>query len=147
MHRFLEWHVSQYMSKNTTAIPPSMTLRDLSALFERHDYNCFPVVDAGVCVGIVTKFDFLKAFMFSTKQLVPHYGELMGRPVSSIMTKDIVYVEPETPLTRVLELMIAMRARSFPVLEPGYKLVGMISRKDLSHALFEATEESDSNLQ
>lgn len=142
MHRFLEWHVSQYMNKSVTAILPSMTLRDLGALFERHDYNCFPVVEAGVCVGIVTKFDFLKAFMFSTQQLVPHYDELMGRAVASIMTKDIVYVEPETPLTRVLELMISMRARSFPVLEPGRKLVGMISRTDLTHALFDATKAS-----
>ncbi len=140
MHRFLEWHVSQYMSTNIKSIPSSMSLHDLGALFEKHDYNCFPVVDGDVCVGIVTKFDFLKAFMFTTKQLMPHYQDLMERTVGSIMTKDVAYVEPEEPLTRALELMIAMRARSFPVLEPGRKLVGMISRTDLSKALYEATE-------
>jgi len=140
MHRFLEWHVSQYMTRNVTAIPPSMTLHDLGALFEHHDYNCFPVVEAGTCIGIVTKFDFLKAFMFTTHQLVPHYQDLMKYTVDGIMTKDVAYVEPEEPLTRALDLMIAMRARSFPVLEPGHKLVGMISRTDLTKALFEATE-------
>ncbi len=136
MHRFLEWHVSQYMTKNVTAIPPGMTLQELAALFEHHDYNCFPVVEGEVCVGIVTKFDFLKAFVFTTKQLVPHYQELMALMVGSIMTKDVSYVEPEEPLTRALDLMIAMRARSIPVLEPGHKLVGMISRTDLTRALF-----------
>ncbi len=140
MHRFLEWHVSQYMSKNTKSIPSSMSLHDLGALFDQHDYNCFPVVDGGVCVGIVTKFDFLKAFMFTTSQLVPHYQDLMSRTVASIMTKDVAFVEPEEPLTRALALMIAMRARSFPVLEPGRKLVGMISRTDLTRALYAATE-------
>ena len=55
------------------------------------------------------------------------------------MTKDISYVEPEEPLTRALDLMIAMRARSFPVLEPGHKLVGMISRTDLTRALYAAS--------
>ncbi len=143
MHSFLEWHVSQYMTKNVKAIPPSMTLHDLVALFDHHDYNCFPVVEGDVCVGIVTKFDFLKAFMFTTSQLVPHYQDLMTRTVGSIMTKDVAYVEPEEPLTRALDLMIAMRARSFPVLEPGHKLVGMISRTDLTKALFEATEEAE----
>ncbi len=140
MHRFLEWHVSQYMTKNVMAIPPGMTLHDLGALFENHDYNCFPVVEGDVCVGIVTKFDFLKAFMFTTTQLVPHYQELMTRSVGSIMSKDVAYVGPEEPLTRALDLMITMRARSFPVLEPGHKLVGMISRTDLTRALYEATE-------
>jgi CBS domain-containing protein len=143
MHLFLEWHVAQYMTKNVMSIPPAMTLHDLGALFEHHDYNCFPVVDNDVCVGIVTKFDFLKAFMFTTNQIMPHYQELMKRPVSSIMTKDVAYVEPEEPLTRALDLMIAMRARSFPVLEPGRRLVGMISRTDLTKALFQATEEVD----
>ncbi len=136
MHHFLEWHVSQYMTRNVTAIPPSMTLQELAALFEHHDYNCFPVVEGQVCVGVVTKFDFLKAFVFTTKQLVPHYQELMKRTVDSIMTKDVAYVEPEEPLTRALDMMIAMRARSVPVLEPGHKLAGMISRTDLTRALF-----------
>ncbi len=146
MHRFLEWHVKQYMTKNVMSIPPSMTLHELGALFEHHDYNCFPVVDGDMCVGIVTKFDYLKAFVFTTTQIMPHYQDLMTRPVSSIMTKDVAYVEPEEPLTRALDLMIAMRARSFPVLEPGHKLVGMISRTDLTKALFEATEAVEHHL-
>jgi len=139
MHRFLEWHVSQFMTKNVKAIPPSMTLHELAALFDCHDYNCFPVVEGEVCVGIVTKFDYLKAFLFTTAQLLPHYQELMTRTVESIMTKDVAYVEPEEPLTRALDLMISMRARSFPVLEPGRKLVGMISRTDLTRALYAAS--------
>jgi CBS domain-containing protein len=141
MHHFLEWHASQYMTKNVTAVPSTMSLHDLGALFDRYDYNSFPVVDDEVCVGIVTKFDFLKSFVFRTSQLVPHYHDLMGRTVRDVMSKDLVFVEPETPLTRVLELMISTRARSFPVLEPGHKLLGMISRTDISRALYASDEE------
>ncbi len=142
MHHFLEWHASQYMTKNVTAIPSTMSLHDLGALFDRFDYNSFPVVDNGVCVGIVTKFDFLQSFVFRTNSLVPHYHDLMGCTVKDIMTKDLVFVEPETPLTRVLELMVTMRTRSFPVLDPGRKLLGMISRTDISHALY-ASDNAD----
>jgi len=31
--------------------------------------------------GLVTKFDFLKTFAFTTGQMLPHYDELMSRTV------------------------------------------------------------------
>jgi CBS domain-containing protein len=61
-------------------------------------------------LGIVTKFDFLKAFVFTTGQMVPHYDELMKRPVADMMTEPVVHVEPTTPLTRGLELMVSLKA-------------------------------------
>ena len=66
-------------------------------------------------LGIVTKFDFLRAFAFTTGQMVPHYAELMRRPVAEMMTEA---VEPEEPLTRVLQLMVSLKTRSFPVVGP-----------------------------
>jgi CBS domain-containing protein len=93
-------------------------------------------------VGIVTKFDFLKAFAFTTGQIVPHYDDLMKRPVAEIMTEAVVHVEPTTPLTRVLEMMVNLKTRSFPVIGPGRELLGMISREDVMRALREATSES-----
>jgi CBS domain-containing protein len=138
MHHFLEWHVSQYMTRDVMTVPSKMSLHELGSLFDRYDHNSFPVVDGVECKGIVTKFDFLKTFVFTINQIVPHYPDLMARTISEIMTIDVAYVEPETPLTRVLEQMIQTRARSFPVLEPGRKLVGMISRTDISRALHAA---------
>ena len=94
-------------------------------------------------VGIVTKFDFLKAFAFTTGQMVPHYDELMKRQVAEMMTEAVVHVEPTTPLTRVLEMMVNLKTRSFPVIGPGRELVGMISREDVMRALREATSGAD----
>ena len=91
-------------------------MRQLEALFERYDFNSFPVVEEGKILGIVTKFDFLRAFVFTTGQMVPHYDELMRRPVAEVMTKAVVHVGPTTPLTRVLELMVSLTTRSLPVL-------------------------------
>ena len=34
------------------------------------------------------------------------------------MTEGIVHVEPTTPMTRVLQLMVSLKLRSFPVLGP-----------------------------
>jgi CBS domain-containing protein len=74
--------------------------------------------------------------------MVPHYDELMRRPVVDVMTEAVVHVEPVTPLTRVLQLMVDLKVRSFPVLGAGGRLVGMISREDVMRALREATTEA-----
>lgn len=94
-------------------------------------------------VGIVTKFDFLRAFVFTTSQMVPHYDDLMKRPVQQIMTECVSSIETTTPLTRVLELMVSLKARSFPVVDARRELVGMVSREDVMKALGEATQEID----
>ena len=73
--------------------------------------------------------------------MVPQYDELMRRPVAEMMTEAVVHVEPVAPLTRVLQLMVSLKTRSFPVVSPDHELVGMISRGDVMRALKEATEE------
>ena len=88
-------------------------MRELETLFEQHDFNSFRVVEEGKMLGIVTKFDFLRAFAFTTGQMVPHYDDLMRRPVGEMMTEAVVRVEPAAPFTRVLQLMVSLKSRSF----------------------------------
>lgn len=139
MYHFLVCTTSQYMTRAVITVTRRLTMRELEALFEKHDFNSFPVEEDGVMLGIVTKFDFLRTFAFTTGQMVPHYDELMKRPVAEIMTEAVVHVESEASLTRVLQLMVNLKARSFPVLDANHRLVGMISREDIMRALKEAT--------
>jgi CBS domain-containing protein len=141
MYRFLEGTADQYMKRPVTTVTRETTLQELEALFEKHDFNSFPVVQDGKMLGIVTKFDFLRAFAFTTDQMMPHYDELMRRPVAEMMTEAVVHVEPSAPLTRVLQLMVNLKGRSFPVMGPDRQLVGMISREDVIRALKEATQD------
>ena len=140
MYRFLECTAGQFMTRVVTTVTRRQTMCELAALFERHDFNSFPVVEDERFLGIVTKFDFLRAFAFTTGQMVPHYNELMHRTVAEMMSEAVQHVEPTTPLTRVLELMVSLRSRSIPVLSTGRQLVGMVSREDVMRALREATQ-------
>ena len=142
MYRFLQCTAGQYMTRDVTTVTRDVTLRELEALFEQHDFNSFPVVEEGKMLGIVTKFDFLQAFAFTTGQMVPHYDELMKRPVAEVMTEAVVHVEPTAPLTRVLQLMVSLKARSFPVAGAERQLMGIISREDVMRALREATQDA-----
>jgi CBS domain-containing protein len=141
MYRFLEYTAGRYMTHPVKTVTRQTTMRELEALFEKHDFNAFPVVEEGKMVGLVTKFDFLKTFAFTTGQMLPHYDELMSRTAGDAMTEAVVHVEPAAPLTRVLQLMVNLKARSFPVVAPDHHLVGIISREDIMRALKEATQE------
>jgi CBS domain-containing protein len=141
MYRFLEGTADQYMTRTVTTVTRRTTMRELQALFERHDFNSFPVVEEGKMLGIVTKFDFLRAFAFTTGQMVPHYDELMRRAVGEMMTDAVVHVEPTAPLTRVLQLMVSLKSRSLPVVGADRQLLGIISREDVIRALKEATQD------
>jgi CBS domain-containing protein len=140
MYRFLECTTGQFMTRSVVTVTRRHTMRELAALFETHDFNSFPVVEEGKILGIVTKFDFLRAFAFTIGQIVPHYDELMQRTVAETMTEAVLHVEPTTPLTRVLERMVCHRTRSLPVVGPQHRLIGMISREDVMRALRQATE-------
>jgi CBS domain-containing protein len=141
VYRFLEYAAGQYMTHPVKTVTRQTSMRELEELFGRHDFNAFPVVEGGKMIGLVTKFDFLKTFAFTTGQMVPHYNELMSRTVGEVMTEAVVHVDPAAPLTRVLQLMVNLKARSFPVVAPDGHLVGIISREDIMRALKEATQE------
>ena len=66
------------------------SLGELDLLFRKHDFNGLPVVENGRMIGLVAKFEFLKAFVFTTTQLVPHYNELMRRSVREVMRRRLL---------------------------------------------------------
>lgn len=140
LYRFLQCTAEQFMTGGVMSIPRDCTMSEAEALFTQHDFNAFPVVENRRLIGIVSKFDFLRAFAFTTGQMVPRYDELMKRRVDEVMTEAVINVEPKTPLTRVLQLMVNLRIRSFPVLGPQRELLGMISRGDVMRALGRAVQ-------
>ena len=135
MYRFLEQTADRYMTRGVKTVSRDIDMQQLSDMFERDDFNGYPVEEDGQVVGIITKFDILKCFAFSPTQMVPHYHELMSRKVGDLMTPDFIYVHPDTRLTRVLQLMVEHRLRSLLVLDATQKLVGIIAREDVIAAL------------
>ena len=140
MYGFIECTVRQFMTRSVMTVSRQTTMRELALLFDKHDFNAFPVAENGKLLGIFSKFDFLRAFAFTTSQVVPHYNELMSRPAAEVMTEAVVHVDPASPLTRVLQLMVNLKTRSFPVMSADGQLEGMISREDVMRALKETTQ-------
>jgi len=140
MYGFVGCAAGQYMTRTVITVNRQTTMRELAVLFDKHDFNAFPVVENGKLCGIISKFDFIHAFAFTTSQVVPHYNELMNRTTAEVMTEAVVHVEPASPLTRVLQLMVGLKTRSFPVVSADGRLEGMISREDVMRALKQTTQ-------
>ncbi|UCE85846.1 MAG: CBS domain-containing protein [Deltaproteobacteria bacterium] len=139
MYEFLKYWVEDVMTPDPVCADPKTTIHEVERIFESHDFNGLPVVNAaGELVGIVTKLDVLKAFRFSDENMLPPYDEIMKQPVEAVMTANVRSVCPRTLLTRVLEKMIEFGVKSFPVLD-GRRLVGMVAREDVLRALRRGT--------
>jgi CBS domain-containing protein len=136
MYGFLECTVKRFMTRTVVTVTRQTTMLELAGLFEKHDFNAFPVI------GIISKFDFLRAFAFTTGHVVPHYNQLMKQRAGDVMSEALLHVDPTSPLTRVLQLMISLKIRSFPVMNSNDQLEGIISREDIMRALKETTQES-----
>ena len=141
MYKFLEETAGNHMTRDVTTVTRELRVRELGAMFDRDDFNTYPVEEDGQIAGIVTKFDMLKCFAFTPSQMVPRYADLMGRTVADLMISDFIYIRPDTKLTRVLQLMVEHRIRSIPVLDGDSRLTGIIAREDILRALAAAAKD------
>ena len=127
------------MTRNVITVNRQTTMHELAVLFDKHDFNAFPVVEDGKLCGIISKFDFLHAFAFTTSQVVPHYNELMNRTTRGddrgcSACRPGITINAGSP-----KLMVGLKTRSFPVMSADGQLEGMISREDVMRALKETT--------
>ena len=139
MYEFLDYRVEDVMSRAVT-VRPETTLAEAEALLEKNGFNSLPVVDAGErLVGVVTSLDLLRAFAFPEDAILPRFSEVMGSPVSSVMSRDAQTVCPRTPLPRALQKLVDTRNKSFPVVDDD-RVVGIVAREDVMLALRRAEE-------
>src|SRR5262249_3612836 len=135
MYEFLQETVEANMTKNVRSIAPETTVGDLYRLFAADGFDAYPVVRDDTLIGVVSKLDGLKVFALSQDHILPRYQEGMATTVDEIMTGDVVTVDAETKLQRVLELMIKHKLKSLPVIDRCRKLIGIIAREDVMQAM------------
>jgi CBS domain-containing protein len=139
MYEFLDYQVQDVMSR-AVCIRAETTLAEAEALLEKHGWNGVPVVDAAErLVGFFTSLDLLEAFVFSEDVILPAFERVLERPVSEVMSRDVISVCPRTPLTRALQKLVDTRSKSLPVVDAD-RVVGIVAREDVMGALRRAAE-------
>ena len=121
--------VRDFMTKDPLSITPDTEIMRAVHLLVSKDISGLPVVDdQGMLVGILTERDCIEVALQAG-----YFDELGGR-VEQYMTTPVETVEPDSSLMDLAELFARSPFRRCPVIEEG-KLVGLICRRDILHAL------------
>jgi CBS domain-containing protein len=126
--------VKEIMTQEVVTVAPETDLRTLKEMFERYDFNTFPVVDGRKMVGIVSKLDLLKAFSPGLYVSLGRALKLYSKDAADIMHTATIFVSPEDDVSKAADYMVEFKLRSVPVLEKG-ALKGMVSRQDIIRCL------------
>ena len=126
--------ITEIMTKAAVTDRPDDSLEAAARKMWDQQTGSLLVTDGEDLVGIVTERDILRA----VGTAIP-----LDTPLSAVMTKDLITVDPGTSLREAARIMTEKWIRHLPVLEGG-KLVGVVSQRDLAGVLAGALNEPES---
>jgi len=160
------------MTRDVETVSPDDDVGEVLGRLARADFNGFPVTEDGIVVGVVTQGDLVDIFEPSDRTLwIPigfppflesltyavdlSWDELdfgidlarsVGRPVSAVMTEDVVTVGPTADVDELLRLLAddERDINRLPVVDEAGALLGIIAREDLLRSMRTERIEADS---
>src|ERR1700761_5211649 len=121
------------------SIGPNAMVFDAIQLMDEKNVGALPVVDNKALVGIVSERDY-------TRKIIVKGRSSKDTPVSDIMTKELLTVNPTNSVTECMRIMTDKRVRHLPILE-GSKLIGILSIGDVVNWLMSAQKAALDNLE
>ena len=116
------WNAADLMTTEVTTVSPRMTLGQAIDVLVDEGVSGLPVTDGqGRILGIITEFAMLA---------VAYDPSVRADPVSEHMTREVISVEDDAPVSQIADLMILHRIRRVLVTHNG-RLAGLISRRDV----------------
>ncbi len=133
--------VSQLLKSKGEAVftaSPHETLQGAATMLHARRVGAMVVTENDKVVGILSERDVVRA-------VSERGGAALARPISEIMSRDVIFAEPKESLDVLLERMTDRRIRHLPVCVDG-RLVGIVSIGDLVKAKIAETEAEAQNL-
>ena len=117
--------VRELMSEPVHAAREDEPLTQAAARMIRTGVHALPVLDPeGSLAGIITETDILAALAGS------HLAPPAELPVDALMSRPVVSIAPDAPLSEAAGLLVAEEIRHLAVVD-GRRLVGLLSERDL----------------
>ncbi len=113
-------HAGSIMSKPVISVPPALPVTRVIEMMYATKHLGFPVVEHNMLIGMVTVADVQRGSPIDRDAM----------QVRDVMTRGIVAVTPETPVTDVLRIMSAKDIGRVVVVEND-ALVGIVTRTDI----------------
>jgi len=117
------------MTSDLVTVRPDASVQEAIDVLLNQQISGLPVVeDDGRLVGVITEFALLA---------VAYDKRVKNHSVRHHMTRDVIAVDVDDPISRIADLCIVHRVRRVPVMKDG-RLVGVIARRDVLRALVES---------
>ncbi len=117
--------VKDVMTPDPVTAAPGDTLRSIQEAMRDRGFSGVPVVEGGRLVGIVSIGDILSALD----------GGWIGEKAEDRMTRSVIVLEDDMPLTFAITYHQRYRYGRFPVLDKSGKLVGILTPTDIIRSL------------
>ena len=110
------------MTTQVLTVKPDAILKDVIKLLVEIEISGVIVTDENEdVVGVVTEKDLIVAYDFLRQ---------INAPVLDFVNKNVISVEPDTPIDEVAQLLVGNNIHRVPVMQ-GKKVVGIVSRRDI----------------
>ena len=144
-------NVGDVMTRGVISVSPADTMQKAAQMMLQYDLSGLPVLEQGRLVGIITEGDFLRRsaageeqrgprwieFLASPEQLAHEFTDAYRRTVRDVMTRNVITIDPDEPLSEAVRLMEQHSVKRLPVVR-GEAIVGILSRANLLHAFLSA---------
>jgi CBS domain-containing protein len=121
------------------SIGPKAMVIDAIQLMDDKNVGALPVVENGTLVGVVSERDYMRKVILKGRSS-------KETPVSDIMTKQLLTVNPSDSVTQCMRIMTEKRVRHLPVLK-GSNLIGILSIGDVVNWFISAQTATIDNLE
>jgi CBS domain-containing protein len=116
------------MTTDLVTVRPDASIEEAIQILLNQSISGLPVVDDdGRLVGVITEFALLA---------VTYDKRVKNHTICQHMTRDVIAVDVNDPVSRIADLCIVHRVRRVPVMQDG-RLIGVIARRDVLRALVE----------
>jgi CBS domain-containing protein len=143
------------MVRNVITVGPDACVQDVAQILLSARISGVPVVaPSGELLGIVSEGDLMRrveagtgrprpwwlALFVGKETLAAEFIREHSRKVTDVMTRRVITATPDTPLSKIANLLEKNAIKRVPIVEGG-KLVGIVSRANLLQALASLTKQ------
>ncbi|MBI4533287.1 MAG: CBS domain-containing protein [Candidatus Melainabacteria bacterium] len=117
---------AEIMTSPVRTIRPRTTMEEAGRIMLRYGLDGLVVTESEEVVGIVSRRDIDQA----------SHHKLGHAPVQGFMSRPVITISPETPLSKIQHLMVTEDIGRLPVLDNTSHLVGIVTRHEVLKTLY-----------
>ncbi len=125
--------IQSLMTRNVVTVSMDDSAEHVRQIFEKRSFHHVVVEENGQIVGVISDRDLLKNLspFIGRMDEQPRDSRLLQRHAHQIMTRDLVFVGPDTSVLDAALVMLGEKVSCLPVVDGRMRCVGIVTTRDL----------------